>query len=750
MSDHTGNWIMPKQRGKAALLMGMAAALAWVLSPPSARAYVEIPYTMGRIINEATQIVVMRVERVDKTKNLILYRKVQDLKGAAAPDVIKHNIGQAGFHPREWQTIMAWAEPGKTAVFFNNGGASETCIDNYWYQAYSGGEWWNMSHSEPYFLRSFAGRPEKLVTAVTAMIAGQEVVIPCMMDGDKNAIQLRTAKIQRLKASLKIQDYDAKRDFVGWGGEDFRTIAGMPGFEKYAGVTRSDPDAGGIAATDFDGDGKVDLCLYGAGRVSLLQNGGNALNEIGLAGVIGARAADWGDYNGDGKPDLLLATPAGPKLYTNLGEGKFSDDSGAVPREGYYHLTAAAWLDYDGDKRPDILLANGYLGLRLYRNKGPTGSPADATPKFGKWQYIGPFDNTGGKGFDTAYPPESEIDPAKQYDGRNGEKAVWKEGNFADGQVHNLKLFKGENHTHSAVYLYRRIDCAAAVEVPATFGSDDGLAVWLNGEKLISENTARAAAPDQNRAVLRLKAGPNHLLLKVCQGDGDWAFYFKPGEFQKVVPLMFEDVSERVGLGPQGVGGDLKGDHLAVADVNGDGRSDFLYSAGNGLLALNTSKGFVAEKNAGITYKAGKVTPVFGDFDGDKAMDLFVPQAGTCRLFRNDGKGRFTDVTAKSGALAQSLGNATCATWTDLRKKGRPDLLVGCLSGPNRFFRNAGNGTFAEATAEMGLQGKVFNSRGVCAADLNQDGALDVVFNNEGQESAVLLGRKADEVAASR
>src|SRR5262245_18450111 len=118
-----------------------------------------------------------------------------------------------------------------------------------------------MSHAEPYFLRSFAGRPEKLVTAVTPMLAGQEVVVPCMADVDKNTLRLRTGKIQRMKASLKIQDYDAKRDFVGWGGEDFLVIAGMPGFTHYAGLARSDPGAAGVSSTDFDGDGKADLCL---------------------------------------------------------------------------------------------------------------------------------------------------------------------------------------------------------------------------------------------------------------------------------------------------------------------------------------------------------------------------------------------------------------------------------------------------------------------------------------------------------
>src|SRR5579871_6621312 len=128
-----------KPRLRSLLLAGMCAAIVLcALRARVARAYVEIPYTLGRIIQEATQIAVLRVEKVDKTRNLILYKKVQDLKGGPAPDVVKHNIGQGGFHPREWQTIMAAAEPGTIAVFFNNGGASETCLPNYWYQAYAG------------------------------------------------------------------------------------------------------------------------------------------------------------------------------------------------------------------------------------------------------------------------------------------------------------------------------------------------------------------------------------------------------------------------------------------------------------------------------------------------------------------------------------------------------------------------------------------------------------------------------------
>jgi hypothetical protein len=570
-------------------LAGVSAALVWLLSvkTPPAQAYVEVPYTLGRVIAEATNVMLLQVEKVDKERNAIIFRKVSDIKGKHPTDVIKHNIGRGGFEAREWQNIMNWAEPGKTAVFLHNGGASETCIDNYWYQAYAGGEWWNMSHAEPFFLRSFAGKPEKLAAAVQAMIAGQEVVVPCMVDGDKNALKARTARIQRLKASLKLMDYNSQRDFVGWGGDDFRQIAGMPGFAQYAGVSRIDPGAGGVAVTTLDGAKQAGFCFFGQSKVSLLEVGGTSLNEISLPYSGGARAADWADYNGDGKSDLLLATPSGPRLLTNLGKS-FKDDTPGLPRETYYNATAAAWIDFDGDKLPDILLANGFLGLRLYRNLGPAAK-------------------------------------AKQ-----------------------------------------------------------------------------------------MKA---------------------PAE-----PPLFEDVSEQVGLGPAGLAARLKGDHLAVADFNGDARPDFLYSAGSGVMALNTGRGFAEAQNSGLAYQPGGVTPLLADFNGDGNIDVIAPQANGLKLYFGRGDGRFVDVTAKAGELPKAAGRATSAAAVDFDQDGKIDLFVGYFKGANRFFRNKSNGWFVDASDEIGLNQRVYNSRHLALADVNKDGALDMLLANEGQESAVILG----------
>jgi hypothetical protein len=145
----------------------------------------------------------------------------------------------------------------------------------------------------------------------------------------------------------------------------------------------------------------------------------------------------------------------------------------------------------------------------------------------GPWHYIGPFDNSGGEGYDTPYPPEREIDLAKTYPGKDSRKVGWKAfKDFRLGQIVNLKKF--DESDYCCVYLFHEIDAAGAVALPVSLGSDDTLTVWLNGEKLVEENTHRAAAPGQNHALLQLKPGKNRLLLKVCNFAGEWQVYVAP------------------------------------------------------------------------------------------------------------------------------------------------------------------------------------------------------------------------------
>jgi hypothetical protein len=271
----------------------LAAILSLLAALPAARAYVEVPYSLGRICQESSNIVLVEVTKVNKEKNLILYKKLEDLKGKHPTNEIKHNIGQRGYHAREWQNIMAWAEVGKKAVFFHNGGASETCTGTYWYQCYPENDWWGLSHAEPFLLRSYCGDSEKLAAAVKQMLAGKEVVVPCMVDGNKDNLHLRKAKLQRLKASLKLQDYNARRDFVAFGGdgdeiEEFKTyrliVESTPGWRF---LPQAQVKGDSWRRADFDDSNwRVGKAPIGYGEEEIPKRKGTIVKEEGVSFVF--------------------------------------------------------------------------------------------------------------------------------------------------------------------------------------------------------------------------------------------------------------------------------------------------------------------------------------------------------------------------------------------------------------------------------------------------------------------------------
>ncbi|HKF45181.1 MAG TPA: CRTAC1 family protein [Thermoanaerobaculia bacterium] len=114
------------------------------------------------------------------------------------------------------------------------------------------------------------------------------------------------------------------------------------------------------------------------------------------------------------------------------------------------------------------------------------------------------------------------------------------------------------------------------------------------------------------------------------------------------------------------------------------------------------------------------------DFDGDGFEDLFVADGVRSILYRNDGKGHFTDVTEAAGLAPGGKGiAATGAAAGDIDNDGFPDLFVTDAFGPARLFHNRGDGTFEEVTASSGIS-VVGNARSAAFADVDGDGDLDL------------------------
>lgn len=117
------------------------------------------------------------------------------------------------------------------------------------------------------------------------------------------------------------------------------------------------------------------------------------------------------------------------------------------------------------------------------------------------------------------------------------------------------------------------------------------------------------------------------------------------------------------------------------------------------------------------------------DFDGDGFDDIyFVNPIGPNALYKNNGDGTFTEVTAKAGV---ALGDRICvgACFGDYDNDGFPDLYVTSIRGGNVLFRNQGDGTFKEVTKQAGLPW-IGHSQSAVFFDYDNDGFLDLLVTN--------------------
>ena len=76
-------------------------------------------------------------------------------------------------------------------------------------------------------------------------------------------------------------------------------------------------------------------------------------------------------------------------------------------------------------------------------------------------------------------------------------------------------------------YAYTTITSPKEQDVLFKMGSDDGIACWLNDDRIHLNNAARGLQVDQDTVKARLKAGENKILLKIPNGGGDWQFSFR-------------------------------------------------------------------------------------------------------------------------------------------------------------------------------------------------------------------------------
>ena len=235
---------------------------------------------------------------------------------------------------------------------------------------------------------------------------------------------------------------------------------------------------------------------------------------------------------------------------------------------------------------------------------------------------------------------------------------------------------------------------------------------------------------------------------------------------------IFEDVTEKAGL--QGVG---YGMGVAVGDYDNDGFEDLYVTAygGNRLYHNNADGTFtdVTEK-AGVGGSGWSTSAAWIDLDNDGLLDLVVLRyvvwdfddiycgehregyraychpdyfrAITPLVFHNDGNGRFSDVTQKSGI--SKPGKGLGITLADYDRDGRTDLFIANDSMPEFLYHNDGNGHFSETALMAGVavdvNGRTFAGMGTEFADYNNDGRPDIFVDDLANQMYAIFQNNGD------
>jgi len=230
----------------------------------------------------------------------------------------------------------------------------------------------------------------------------------------------------------------------------------------------------------------------------------------------------------------------------------------------------------------------------------------------------------------------------------------------------------------------------------------------------------------------------------------------------------FTDVTHRAGVASSGWG-----HGVCVGDFDNDGFDDLFvtYYGRRNILYRNNGDGTFTD----VTEKAGLNGPqrnwstgcAFVDYDRDGRLDLFVASyveldpataalpgsgpnclsrgvsvfcgprglpAARSHLYRNQGGGRFADVSVVAGIARAGDCYGLGVLTADFENRGLPDIYVACDSTPSLFFRNKGDGTFEERGVQSGVaydeDGREQAGMGVSAADYDGDSWLDIFKTN--------------------
>jgi hypothetical protein len=417
--------------------------------------------------------------------------------------------------------------------------------------------------------------------------------------------------------------------------------------------------ANGFTVGDFNGDGKLDVILLDSTGSIMLGNGDGTLQPPVPLNIGDYSTAASGDLNGDGKLDLVLLTPdfgSGATMAVALGNG-----DGTFQSPVTYSVSVAPYFvlgDFTGDGKPDIAITEGSL-ISVLVNKG---------------------DGTFKSPVNYSIPGNAQAIAAADINGDGKLDLVVPTGGFSAGI--SVLLGNGDGTFGNPIqYTSNLLSSYSTSIAVADFNGDGKLDVALTNS-------------DANVDAIVL-------------GNGD-------GTFQNP-PLLYS-----AGLLPAAV---------VSLDVNGDGKPDLAVAGGYGVLSYYSLTTLINQGDG--TFPSPSTYPVLqfpysatiGDFNGDGYVDIVttsVTQTGGVSVLLGKGDGTFqahVDSPTEQSPYAIMAG--------DFNGDGKLDLVVADSTPTSQLLSTLignGDGTFQNNISQI-----VPSSLGSLAVgDFNGDGKLDV------------------------
>jgi enediyne biosynthesis protein E4 len=400
--------------------------------------------------------------------------------------------------------------------------------------------------------------------------------------------------------------------------------------------------SGGVALIDYDGDGWLDIYFTNAPNVAMALEGKKAKSALfhnnhdgtftdvtdkaGVGYPCWAMGVAVGDYNNDGRPDLIVSCFGGVVLYRNNGDGTFTDvtkASGLDKDTGW--ATGVTFGDYDGDGNSDLFVPH-YVDFDMHDlplfGSRKTCEYHDVAVQCGPRGLKGYPDtlyHNNGDGTFTEVAKLAGVDDAKRFFGLG---AVWSDFD-GDGKLDLLVANDGEPN-----YLYHNEGDGRFKEVAL----DAGVAVSEDGVEQANMGIALGDYMNVGRFSIFLSHFSDEYAT-LYRNDGG---------------MSFTDVSHSAGIARSTVPFVGWGD--AFVDLDNSGWQDLILVNGHVYPQVDNAK-------LGTAYREPKL------------------------VFQNQRNGTFKDVSAQTGGAVGTPQVSRGLAVGDLFNRGRLDIVVENLAG---------------------------------------------------------------------